>query len=672
MPRPISPDLVYHLVTVAEPCISPDGCRVAFVRSSVDRKSMETHSQVMVMDMSQGDTSQEEAAPFTRGPRDTAPRFSPDGRSLAFLRPDEGGKAQVWLMSLSGGEPRQLTEMPLGVRSYAWSPDSLRLALVSDDDPDRAPQGHDAAAAPRVTVVRRIRYRSDTLGWRGDAHSHIFTIDAAGGQVTQVTEGDWDDHGPVWSPDASRIAFISNRRDDRDFVPHTEAYAAPSEGGEAALLSGDLPSVAGITWSPAGDRVALVASDDPAVEAGWQGWVFVIEPDGSRRRLTNDGIKPVAGFAPVTSAAELAWTEDGRILFIADSRGESHVYDVSPSGDDVRRIWGGGLQLASVTWDLQGRSAVVAASSPASSGDLHLVDLPAGSSRRITGYNDGYHRERPTARLEKLVHSRAGVEIESRLLLPPDHDQGRRHPLVVDIHGGPHGSFYDAFNPVQQVLATAGYAVLCVNPRGSSTYGADFLKAVLGDWGGEDYLDIISAVEEACARPDIDPARLGLHGYSYGGYMSSWVVGHDNRFGAAVVGAPCIDLTSMYGTSDIGVSFGERQWGGRMVDAEEAMRERSPLTYAARVETPVLLLHGEEDRRCPIEQSEQYFVALKRLGKAVELVRFPGASHGLLRTGHPRLREEYLSRTLAWFDRHMGSPPDGESTAGAQGCSEHP
>ena len=656
MPRPISPDVVYHLVTVAEPSTSPDGSLVAFVRSSVDRRSARTRSQVMLMDL-----SQEEAEPFTQGPQDTAPRISPDGRSLAFLRPGKEGKSQVWLMPLSGGEPRQLTEMPLGVRSYAWSPDSLRLALVADVDPDAPLDGNDSAAEPRVTVVRRIRYRSDTLGWRGNAHSHVFTVDAAGGPATQITDGDWDDYGPAWSPDGSRIAFISNRRDDRDFVPHTEAYAVPSQGGEPVLLSGDLSSVAGIAWHPQGNRIALVASDDPAVEAGWQGWVFLVEPDSARRRLTDDGIKPVAGFAPVPAAAELCWTDDGRILFVGDARGQSYVCEADPSGGPVRRICGGGAQLTAVSWDLRGASAVVAAAAPESSGDLHLVDVGAGSMRRITGYNDGYHREQPTARLEKLNHSRAGAEIESRLLLPPDHDPAHKYPLVVDIHGGPHGSFYDAFNPVQQVLATAGYAVLCVNPRGSSTYGSDFLKAVLGDWGGEDYLDIINAVEEACALPYVDPARLGLHGYSYGGYMSSWIVGHDRRFRAAVVGAPCIHLNSMYGTSDIGVSFGERQWGGRLADTEQAMRERSPLAYAANVQAPVLLLHGEADLRCPIGQSEEYFVALKRLGKEVEMVRFPGATHGFLRTGHPRLREEYLSRTLAWFDRHLGSPVSGAS-----------
>ena len=225
----------------------------------------------------------------------------------------------------------------------------------------------------------------------------------------------------------------------------------------------------------------------------------------------------------------------------------------------------------------------------------------------------------------------------------------------MDIHGGPHGAFYDAFNPVQQVLATAGYLVLAVNPRGSSTYGVDFVKAVLRDWGGEDYLDIMRAVDEACARPYVDADRLGVTGYSYGGYMAAWIIGHDSRFGAAVVGAPCTDLASMYGTSDIGVRFGEPQWGGRRGEALSAYLERSPLTYADGVETPALLLHGEDDARCPIEQSEQYFVALKRLRKEVELVRFPGCSHLFLRMGHPRMREEYLARALAWFDHHLST-----------------
>ena len=228
-----------------------------------------------------------------------------------------------------------------------------------------------------------------------------------------------------------------------------------------------------------------------------------------------------------------------------------------------------------------------------------------------------------------------------------------RYPLVLDIHGGPHGVFSDSFSAQQQVLATAGYIVLAVNPRGSSTYGTDFLTAVLCDWGGEDYLDIMSAVDLACEREYVDESRLGITGYSYGGFMSSWIIGHDTRFRAAVVGAPCINLSSMYGTSDIGVGFGEVQWGGKRWDALDAFLEHSPLTYAPNVETPVLLMHGEADHRCPIEQSEQYFVTLKRMGKEVELVRFPSSSHGFVRAGHPKLRVEYLSRLLGWMNKHI-------------------
>ena len=224
--------------------------------------------------------------------------------------------------------------------------------------------------------------------------------------------------------------------------------------------------------------------------------------------------------------------------------------------------------------------------------------------------------------------------------------QLQRYPLVLDIHGGPNSAFYDAFNLPQQVLATAGFIVLAVNPRGSTTYGNAFTMAVLGDWGGEDYQDLMAAVDAVASRPYVDATRLGVHGYSYGGYMSSWIIGHTSRFKAAVVGAPCIDLPSMYGTSDIGVSFGEVQWRGTRWEALAQAVERSPLTYAPAVETPVLLLHGEADLRCPIEQGEQYFVALKRHGKEVEFVRFPDCSHLFLRVGHPKMREEYLRRML--------------------------
>ena len=225
---------------------------------------------------------------------------------------------------------------------------------------------------------------------------------------------------------------------------------------------------------------------------------------------------------------------------------------------------------------------------------------------------------------------------------------------MVDIHGGPHGAFYHAFDLRQQTLATAGYIVLTVNPRGSSTYGMDFMAAVQEDWGGEDYLDIMGVVDEVSSRPYVDTSRMGVQGYSYGGYMTSWVVGHTNRFAAAIVGAPVTNHSSFYGTSDIGVWFMEANMGGMRKDILDTYFKHSPLSYAPNVETPVLLMHSEDDLRCPMEQSEQYFVALKRLGKEVEFVRFPSGSHGFFRNGHPKMREEWFERTLEWYERHMG------------------
>ena len=650
MPEPIGPDLVYQLVSVSAPSLSPDGTRLAFARSQVDRETMEAPSRIMVMELPDG-----EPVPFTAGPHDTVPKFSPDGKAMAFLRLDEGKTNQLWTIPTTGGEARRLTTLPGGVTGCAWSPNSRSLAVVSDVDPDRLPDDHDPKTDPRVRVVRRIKYRGDTVGWRGDAFRHLFVVDAETGDARQITDGDGDDSAPVWSPDGARIAFMSDRGPDRDVVSRTGAYVVPASDGEPELWSEGLASVGPLAWSPDGRRIAVVGSNDAELSAGLgQGWVFILERGESPRRLTDDSIAPQAGYPPVTPPAEIMWTPDGHIVFLADARGESYLCALPVRGGEVRRIAGGGLQLGAATFDSTARRAAVVATTPASPGDIALIETATETQRQLTSYNRAYLDRHPPGRLEKSTRSRDGVEIESRVWLPPDFDPSETYPMVLDIHGGPHGVFADAFSPTQQVLATAGYVVLAVNPRGSSTYGLDFVKAVLGDWGGEDYLDIMAAVDNVTSRPYIDPDRLGVTGYSYGGYMSSWIVGHDHRFKAAVVGAPCIDLYSMYGTSDIGVWFGELNWHARPWESPDKALERSPITYAPNVETPVLLMHGEDDYRCPIGQSEEYFVALKRLGKEVEFVRFPASSHGFMRGGHPRLREEYLSRTLAWFDGHLG------------------
>ncbi|MDA0262938.1 MAG: S9 family peptidase [Chloroflexi bacterium] len=652
MTKSITPDLVYRLRTVGDPALSPDGTLLAYTLGWVDSDSLGSRSRITLVDL--GDGSSRE---LTQGEKDAAAKFSPDGRQVAFLRSVGGAPSQVWAVGTDGESEQQLTHLKKGVFDYQWSPDGQKIVVCADVDPapDGPAEGSEGVleGIPQVTVVQRIRYRYDTLGWRGDSHFHLFVLDLESGEVRQITDGDWDDTAPVWSPDGSQIAFMSGRRDDRDFLALSEVYSVPATGGEARLRSEGLFSVGALTWSPDGQRLAVVGSDAPEGMVLWQGWLYVLEEGRVPRKLTDDTVRPYLGFPPVTRPATLNWTGDGRIVYLGERKGESFLFRTPCEGGSREVIWGGSCLATGLSMDQQAGTAVVVATSPASPGDIHRVDLATGQARQVSDHNRAYMQEHPAARLEKFFIQRAGYEIECRLLLPPGFDAANTYPLVLDIHGGPNGAFYDAFVPAQQVLATAGYLVLAVNPRGSSTYGEDFMMAVLGDWGGEDYQDLMAAVDEVCRRPYVDSARLGVHGYSYGGYMTSWTVGHTNRFKAAVVGAPCINLHSMYGTSDIGISFGEAQWGGSVADAVDKMLERSPISYASRVETPVLLLHGDADARCPIGQSEEYFTALKRLGKEVEFVRFPGCSHLFPRMGHAKMREEYLTRTLGWFNRFI-------------------
>tara|TARA_Y100000780_G_scaffold44375_1_gene36656 strand:- start:1374 stop:3332 length:1959 start_codon:yes stop_codon:yes gene_type:complete len=651
MPEPITPELIYYLKTVGDPELSLDGALLAYTLGWVDEDSLGARSRIMSMDLASGWCKE-----FTDGEKDSAPKFSPDGSHLAFLRSIDGDPAQIWVMAADGGDAKQLTQAAKGVSDYDWSPDGKTMVVCGDVEPEeRVQDGPDDL--PQVTVVRRVRYRYDTLGWRGDSHFHLSILDLESLENRQITDGDWDDTAPVWSPDGSQIAFMSGRRDDRDFLALSEVYTVAAAGGEPTLMSEGLFSVGALTWSPDGRRLAVVGSEAPEGMVLWQGWLYVLEDGKDIRRLTDDSIKPYLGFPPVMRPATLCWANDGRIMYLGERKGESFLFQTSSDGGPSEAVWGGSCLSAGLSLDGKAVKAVVTASFPDSPGDLCQIDLVTGVSKKLSDHNGPYMKTHPAARMEKFSIKRSGgesgFEIESRLYFPPGFDANLTYPLVLDIHGGPNGAFYDAFVPAQQVLATAGYLVMAVNPRGSSTYGAEFMMAVLGDWGGEDYLDLMAAVDEVVQRPYVDADRLGVHGYSYGGYMTSWTVGHTNRFKAAVVGAPCINLHSMYGTSDIGISFGEAQWGGSVVDAADKMLERSPITYAADVDTPVLLLHGDADARCPISQSEEYFTVLKRLEKEVEFVRFPGCSHLFPRMGHPKMREEYLTRTLGWFNRYL-------------------
>jgi dipeptidyl aminopeptidase/acylaminoacyl peptidase len=282
-----------------------------------------------------------------------------------------------------------------------------------------------------------------------------------------------------------------------------------------------------------------------------------------------------------------------------------------------------------------------------------VFDLATKQSRVITDHNADLFAEAKPAAWERFDVERNGYTIEAWLLKPANFDPAKRYPVVLDVHGGPHSFYGYSFAAVQQALAAAGFIVVYSNPRGSGSYGRDFAQQVIQDWGGEDFLDLHAVLDEAATRPYVDPDRMGIYGYSYGGFMTAWTIGNSDRFKAAVCGAPVFNLASFYGTSDIGHVFGPLQCGGSPREREEYYKAHSPSTHIHKATTPTLIVHGEADDRCPIGQGEELFVGLLNAGCEVEFVRFPEGSHAFMRTGYPAHRVEYLTRVIDWFQGHL-------------------
>lgn len=647
-----SHDVIYGLVSVSSPSIAPDGSRIAFIRSTTSAETHQSDSRVMVQCITDCD-----AIMFTTGPADSIPKWSPSGKQIAFLRKDSRGYEQLWVIPADGGEAWQVTQRVRGVVDYAWAPDSSRL-IVSSDVPDPEEPGPGSSnydiSIPHSRSVKRIRYTYDSVGWRGEMYRHLFVIGINGDKERQLTEGPCDDISPVWSPDGKQIAFVSGRRPDHDTRWRSEAYVISSDGGDAVCWSGDLNSVSGLAWRPDSSLLCAVVTEIDGAYVGaqsYQGRLALLQPDKVPDFLTNEDASPDSLSPPLFRSIELKWGHDNKIRYLATHKGQTALYEVMASGGQVSTVAKVEGTLSSISHSTCGSNITAVLSTP--DAPARIVIRSGQSWSVLTDDNKEFFATHSPASMEKFTLERAGLQIESRVMLPPNFDPSQKYPMILEIHGGPNGAFLDAFMPDHHLLASNGYIVLAVNPRGSSTYGMDFMTAVFDDWGGEDFADILAAVDAMSARPYVDSNRIGLHGYSYGGFMTTWAIGHDNRFKAAVAGAPVTNLGSFYGTSDIGVSFGEHQIGGSRMDEIDKYLFRSPISYVEAVDTPVLLMHGESDVRVPMEQSEQYYVALKRLGKTVEFIRFPDFSHLSKRSGHPIMRQEYVDRMLDWFNRYL-------------------
>ena len=677
-----TPEDLWRMRFVVDMRLAPDGRRIAYTLETCDREANERRSAIWLCDTETGDSRQ-----FTGGAaRDFAPRWSPDGRWLAFLSTRDGRvgdqegqghkEPQLWVMPADGGEARRLTRIKHGASEPFWSSDSAWLGFESEVRAGETPGAsveQDPAArerkdeADRIRLITRLQYRWDGKGYF-EGRTHLFRVPLAGGSAEPLTEGDYDHDDGCCSPDGRYLAFTCDRAADRDANMTSDVYLLDLTTREPRQLTHGTHHCDHLTWSPDGARLAFLASPKVAEHSDYNVALMVADIASGNTTSLLDGTdisaaNGIYGDLPAPGFSAPVWSGDGRWLYFLAQRG---------GGVDLLRVaaTGGTPATPEMVVDGAGWNIQQVAVSPIPTDAARIVTLrcdpttpwdiwlhrPANAgdttpARRLTTTNADLLAERTPAAPERFSFASFDGERVDAWLYRPAEPSSVPAPLVLWPHGGPHAAFGDTFYLQAQILAGKGYGVLHVNPRGSSGYGEVFMQACDHDWGGGDFRDVMAALDAALARGGFDPDRLAVFGTSYGGYLTNWLVCQTDRFKAAVTINSVTNLFTSFGTGDIDTVFAQGDYGWPW-DKPDFYRERSPLTHVERVTTPVRVIAAEEDYRCPISQSEEWYTWLKKLGKApVDFARLANASHGTFAS--PRQRIKRMELVIEWIARWL-------------------
>ncbi len=655
---------LYELKSVANPQLSPDGNKISFVQTTMNEKTNGYDAHLFVVDR----TGATEAKQWTFGnQKDTNPQWSPDGSQLAFVSTREK-KPQIYVLSLDGGEARPLTEIPNGATNPHWSPDgktiAFQVSLLPGSSIDQEEEKDDKPAPLKVV---EMKYKSDARGFHDEKKPQVATVDVSTGEVTLLTEGEQAYNLAGWTVDGESLLVWQDEAENRD------------ESFEHALFTYE---VAQGTWTQVSDRGSYhSASPSPnGAYIAWLGhhgeyknathadvWLHDVAT-GVTSNLTQSldlaiGDFNIGDFQQNGTPVGLQWNAASDTLtFTASKEGNTNMYQVTVGGE-VSEWLTGEQHVTGASVAKDGSGAAVTISTPTQPGDVYWVDGASKQVPPLTAVNADVLAEREVPAPVSFTFTRDGYTLQGWYIQPVGLEAGEKAPVVVEVHGGPHAMYGHSYMHEFQVLAAAGFGVLYTNPRGSLGYGQDFVDAVRGDYGGGDYEDVMALVDHAVANFDwVDEDRLGITGGSYGGFMTNWVVGHTNRFKGAVTQRSISNWTSFYGVSDIGYYFTEWQIGGDFADLD-TLWKHSPLAHADNIETPLLILHGEKDYRCPIEQAEQLFIALKRRGKTTEFYRFPDSNHELSRSGTPSLRMDRYGAIVDWMTKYVKETSASEKEA---------
>ncbi len=649
--RPLSLDDLAKVREVGEPQVSPDGKWIAYTVRTTDAQKDKRDTDLWMVSWDGADTIRLTSTPETG---ESMPRWSPDGRYLAFLttRGDEEEKkkgGQVWLLDRRGGEAQKLTDVKGGVSDYAWSPDGKRLVLVVDDfDPNSDPEkkeGWKRKAAPPI-VIDRYHFKQDREGYLTALHSHLSLFDLGTKKVEPLTTGTFDEKLPSWSPDGRMVAFVSNREKDPDRVEHTDVYVIEAKPGAEMRKLTTFPGNDGgrPSWSPDGQYIAYVQGDETKYSAYEMGKLAIVPAAGGQSRLLTPGFDRGV-------SDPIIWSTDGRTLtFLVEDDRVAYLGRVPVSGGQVEKVTTGVRVVSSPSSRKDGALALL---SSTDSEPTEVYTFEAGKLHRVSHENDEWMANLLLATVEDFsCQAKDGTEVHGLIFKPPSYQGGRSYPTILYIHGGPNGQDDHSFDLERQFLAANGYVVLAVNYRGSSGRGSAYQKAIFGDWGNKEVVDLLAAVDHAIKIGVADPNRLGIGGWSYGGILTDYTTATDPRFKAAVAGAGSALQLSMYG-SDQYISQYENELGVPWKTLDPWIKVSYPFLHADRIKTPTLYLGGQSDFNVPIVGGEQMYQALKSLGVDTQLVIYPGQYHSISLPSYARDR---LERYVAWYDKYLKKP----------------
>ena len=657
-PRNITIDDYFQIREASQPELSPDGQWVAYVVRTRMLKEDKNEQRLWMISAHGG-----EPIPMTaEGVSSSHPRWSPDGKFLAFLSSRNNGKTQVWLLNRLGGEAAHLTDIPQGVDDFEWSPDSTRLVLVlRDPKPEDLEAAKDKdkdkpAAAPKPKtpppfVIDRLQFKRDTVGYLDRRRTHLYVFDTTSKKATQVTSGDFDDSEPAWSPDGLSLAFTSNRSTpDPDRTYNSDIWVVAASNTDKGVHLTQITTNPGPdrspAWSPDGKWIAFVSQTD--VQA------MIYATHHLAIAPSSGGVARVLTTAFDRSVRRPRFSVDGRsIYFIADDDGTENLCRIAVTGGEVTHPIGGRLVVASYSLSKDG--AIAAQISTLDRPDEIFLSNEKDLTR-LTKTNDALFSQLRLAQAD-YVHfkSKDGTSVSGYLYKPVDYAPGKKVPTLLNPHGGPVGQYSASFYHLAQLYAANGYAVLLPNPRGSSGYGQKFCEAIFADWGNKDFQDDMAMVDYAVAQGIAEPDKLGVGGWSYGGMSTDFIIAQTTRFKAAISGAGIALMTSGYGHDQYIRDYDSEL--GRPWENKAGWEKISPYYRVNNITTPTLFMGGDVDWNVPIVGGEQMYQALKSLGRTTELVVYPGEFHGFTMPSHIKDR---LERYLAWYAHYVkgdSTPP---------------